>query len=472
MTDTRPTETPSSDARLQRLQARVPGLRLSTDPADAEHYGRDWTRRWTPAPLAIALPSSVEEVRAIVLWANEENVAVVPSGGRTGLSGGAVAANGELVLSLERMNRVLDFDAVDRALTVQAGIALEAVHNAAREHGLVYPVDFAARGSCSIGGNIATNAGGIRVIRYGNTREWIAGLKVVTGAGDVLELNRALIKNSSGYDLRQLMIGSEGTLGIVVEATLRLTDPPPPTNVMLLALPSFETLMQVFAAFRERLTLEAFEFFTDRALRHVLAHGAQKPFDEVHPFYVVTEFAAGSQAQEAAAMAAFEHCLENALVSDGVISQSDAQAAQLWRLREGITESLETYKPYKNDVSVRISAMPAFLSETQDLLAREYPQFEVVWFGHIGDGNLHINVLKPEGAADAEFIVQCEHVTKLLADALARHGGSISAEHGIGLVKKPYLLGTRSAEEVALMRGIKRVLDPKGLMNPGKVFDA
>ena len=466
------TDPHATDPRLERLRTQLPGLRLTTDPADAEHYGRDWTRRWTPAPLAVALAASVDEVAAIVCWAVEEGVAVVPSGGRTGLSGGAVAANGELVLSLERMNRVLDFDAVDRTLTVQAGIALEAVHNAAREHGLVYPVDFAARGSCSIGGNIATNAGGIRVIRYGNTREWIAGLKVVTGTGDVLELNRALIKNSSGYDLRQLMIGSEGTLGIVVEATLRLTDPPPPTNVMLLALPSFETLMQVFAAFRERLTLEAFEFFTDRALHHVLAHGAQKPFDDVHPYYVVTEFAVGSEAQEAAAMAAFEFCLENGLVSDGVISQSDAQAAQLWRLREGITESLAKYKPYKNDVSVRISAMPAFLAETRQLLAGEYPQFDVVWFGHIGDGNLHINVLKPDGADYAEFVDQCEDVTQLLSEALERHGGSISAEHGIGLVKKPYLLGTRSAAEVELMRGIKRVLDPKGLMNPGKVFDA
>jgi FAD/FMN-containing dehydrogenase len=322
-----------SDPRLQALQQAAPDLRLKTEPADLEHYGRDWTRRWTPAPLAIALPGSVEEVQAVVRWANQHRVAIVPSGGRTGLSGGAVAAEGELVLSLERMNKVLDFDAVDRTLTVQPGIALEAVHNAAREHGLVYPVDFAARGSCSIGGNIATNAGGIRVIRYGNTREWVAGLKLVTGSGELLALNRGLIKNSSGYDLRHLVIGSEGTLGIVVEATLRLTDPAPPSNVMLLALPSFDVLMKVFAAFRERLQLEAFEFFTDRALHHVLAHGAQKPFEEVHPYYVVTEFAAGDEAQEAAAMAAFETCMENGWVDDGVISQSDAQAAQLWRLR-------------------------------------------------------------------------------------------------------------------------------------------
>ena len=460
-----------SDPRLTDLLQAVPALRLKTDPDDLEHYGRDWTRRWTPAPLAIALPATVEEVQAVVRWAYAYGVAVVPSGGRTGLSGGAVAANGELVLSLERMNRALAFNAVDRLLTVQAGMALEAVHNTAREHGLQYPVDFAARGSCSIGGNIATNAGGIRVIRYGNTREWIAGMKVVTGTGELLDLNRGLVKNSSGYDLRHLMIASEGTLGIVVEATLRLADPAPTSNVMLLALPSFEVLMQVFAAFRERLQLEAFEFFTEQALKHVLAHGAQAPFAEVHPYYVVTEFASGDELQEAAAMAAFEGCMEHGWVSDGVISQSDAQAAQLWRLREGITESLAPYKPYKNDVSVRISAMPAFLQETQALLGQAYPHFEVVWFGHIGDGNLHINVLKPVDVSDADFVSQCEQVTRLLAASLKKHEGSISAEHGIGLVKKDYLESTRSVAEIEVMRGIKRVLDPKGILNPGKLFD-
>ena len=348
---------------------------------------------------------------------------------------------------------------------------LEAVHNAALDHGLIYPVDFAARGSCSIGGNIATNAGGIRVIRYGNTREWIAGLKVVTADGELLELNKGLIKNSSGYDFRQLLIGSEGTLGVIVEATVKLTDPPPASNVMLLAVPSFEVLMQVFAAFRARLQLQAFEFFTDRALEHVLAHGAQAPFDEVHPYYVVTEFAAGDEAQEAAAMAAFEDCMGNGWVSDGVISASDAQAAQLWRLREGITESLARYKPYKNDVSVRISSMPAFLAETQALIGQAYPHFDVVWFGHIGDGNLHINVLKPDDTSDADFVAQCEHVTKLLAQVLARFDGSISAEHGIGLVKKGYLDSTRGPAEIALMKAVKRAFDPQARLNPGKLFD-
>ncbi|MGB6144887.1 MAG: FAD-binding oxidoreductase [Rhodanobacter sp.] len=459
-----------SDDRLADLSRRLPELRLLTAAADLEHYGRDWTRRWTPAPLAIALPTSVEEVQAIVRWANEQAVAVVPSGGRTGLSGGAVAANGELVLSLERMQRVLGFDAVDRTLTVQAGMILQHVHDAARQHGLIYPVDFAARGSCSIGGNIATNAGGIRVIRYGNTREWIAGLKVVAGNGELLELNRGLVKNSSGYDFRQLLVGSEGTLGIVVEATLKLTDPPLPSQVMLLALPDMDALMQVFALFRARLALQAFEFFTDHALRHVLAHGAQRAIDGDYPYYVVTEFDAADERQQEAALAAFELALEQGWVSDGVIAQSEAQAAALWRLREGITESLAPRRPYKNDISVRVGAVPAFLHDMQALLAREYPQAEVVWFGHIGDGNLHINVLRPDDLAEAAFIEQCEHVTHLLADTLQRHGGSISAEHGIGLVKRAYLDSTRSAAEIALMRGVRKVFDPRGILNPGKLF--
>lgn len=459
-----------TDPRLSDLLHQIPGLKVSTDPGDLEHHGRDWTRRWTPAPLAIVWPASVDEVQAVVRWAHGAGVAIVPSGGRTGLSGGAVAAHGELVVSLDRMNRVLGFDPIDRTLTVQPGIPLEAVQNAAREHGLLYPVDFAARGSCQIGGNIATNAGGIRVIRYGNTRQWVAGLKVVTGTGELLDLNRGLIKNASGYDLRHLVIGSEGTLGIVVEATLTLTSPPPPSQVMLLAVPAMDALMKVFAEARHSLRLEAFEFFTDRALRHVLAHGAQQPFEETHTFYVVTEFDAADDQAEAAALGFFELCMEEGWVVDGVISSSDAQAASLWRLREGITESLAPHKPYKSDVSVRISAVPAFMAEMEVLLSEGYPHFEVVWFGHIGDGNLHINVLKPADLDNARFVEQCEHVTTLLVDTLARHGGSISAEHGIGLVKKPWLGSVRSDAEIALMRAIKAAWDPKGIMNPGKLL--
>ena len=457
---------------LSELARRAPQVQIRTDAGDLEHYGRDWTRRWTPAPLAIALPASIEDVQAIVRWAVEFGVAVVPSGGRTGLSGGAVAANGELVVSFDRMNRVLGFDPVDRYLTVQPGIALQTVQDAAKEHGLLYPVDFAARGSCQIGGNIATNAGGIRVIRYGNTRQWVAGLKLVSGDGNLLDLNRGLVKNASGYDLRHLVIGSEGTLGLVVEATLALTDAPPPSQVMLLALPEMDALMRVFEVCRARLTLSAFEFFTDRALHHVVAHGGKRPFESASPYYVVTEFDAADEAAQATALEVFEHCMEAGWVTDGVLSQSDAQAAAMWKLREGITESLARYRPYKNDISMRIAVVPGFLREMHELFAREYPQFDVVWFGHIGDGNLHINIVKAAELDDATFIQQCEQVTHVLADKLAAHDGSISAEHGIGLVKKAELGSTRSAAEIEVMRGIRAVLDPAGIMNPGKLFDA
>ncbi|MBN8480216.1 MAG: FAD-binding oxidoreductase [Xanthomonadales bacterium] len=458
-------------AALAELAAQLPHLDLRTDAVDLEHYGRDWTRRWTPAPLAIALPTGIADVQAIVRWARRHGVGLVPSGGRTGLSGGAVAARGELVVAFDRMNRVLSFDAVDRTLTVEPGLPLEALQSAARGHGLFYPVDFAARGSCSIGGNIATNAGGIRVIRYGNTREWIAGLKLVDGNGDLLDLNRGLIKNSSGYDLRHLVIGAEGTLGLVVEATIRLTDPPPPSNVMVFAVPRMDALMKVFDACRRRLSLGAFEFFTDRALHHVVAHGAQRPFEGDSPYYVITEFDAADEADQATALEVFEDCAGQGWVDDGVLSQSDAQAAALWRLREGITESLAPHRPYKNDISMRISVIPEFMREMAAVFAHEYPHFDVVWFGHIGDGNLHINVLRPPGLDDAAFVSQCDHVTELLGALLQRVGGSISAEHGIGLVKKPHLGSTRSAAEIDVMRGIKRVLDPGGLFNQGKLFD-
>ncbi|HET8899925.1 MAG TPA: FAD-binding oxidoreductase, partial [Rhodanobacteraceae bacterium] len=318
-----------TDPRLAALAARVPELRLSTEPGDLAHYGRDWTRRWEPAPLAVALPASIDAVQQVVCWANETGVALVPSGGRTGLSGGAVAANGELVLSLERMQRVLGYDAAGRTLRVEAGMTLHAVHEAARQHELIYPVDFAARGSCSIGGNIATNAGGIRVIRYGTTREWIAGLTVVDGRGELLQLNRSLIKNSSGYDLRQLVIGSEGTLGIVVEAELRLTDPPPPAQTLLLAVRDMDAVLEVFTLFRTRLRLQAFEFFTDRALVHVLAHGAQRALDGEHACYVVMEYDAIDDDAEATALACFETAVASGWVADGTIAQSEAQAQAL-----------------------------------------------------------------------------------------------------------------------------------------------
>ena len=456
---------------IAQLRQLLSAERVRTDPGDLEHYGRDWTRQYPPAPLAVALPETVEEVQSLVRWAIGADVSLVPSGGRTGLSGGAVAMHGELVVSLERMHRILDFDPVDRTLTVQAGAVTESVQQAAREHGLFYPVDFGSRGSSQIGGNVATNAGGIKVIRYGLTRDWVAGLKVVTGTGELLDCNRGLVKNATGYDFRHLMVGSEGTLGLVVEVTLRLTDPPESPQVMLMAAPDMQAVMQVFAACRERLSLTAFEFFTGRALQHVLDHGGKRPYESDAPCHVLVEYEAPRDADTEAALAVFEQASGEGWAIDGVMAQSQAQAADLWHLREGITESIAPHTPYKNDVSVRVSRVVPFMADMQELFASEYPDFEVVWYGHIGDGNLHIGVLRPEAMEMDAFVRECGRVTQMLCEVLKRHGGSISAEHGVGLLKKPYLASARSSNEIALMRQVKRIFDPHGILNPGKLFD-
>ena len=460
----------TQDERLAALQQRLPELRLLTDGESLVHYGQDWTRVFTPAPLAIALPANTEEVQAIVAWANQYQIALVPSGGRTGLSGAAVANNGELVLSFERMNKILDFNPLDLTVTVQPGVVTEVLQNHAKELGLYYPVDFASRGSSQIGGNIATNAGGLKVIRYGLTRQWVTGLKVVTGKGELLELNQGLIKNASGYDLRHLFIGSEGTLGLIVEATIQLTRVPRDLTVMVLGAADLAALMEIFAAFRQRITLSAFEFFSDKAMHHVLAKGVAKPFEAECPYYVLLEFETDDASMEAA-LAGFEYCAEQGWLVDGVVSQSQTQAAALWRLREDITESIAPYLPYKNDISVRISQVADFLSAMDQLFASQYPDFEVVWFGHIGDGNLHISVLKPEDMDKSAFVSECGRVSQLLFATLQKFGGSISAEHGVGLTKKPYLHYTRRSEEVAYLRAIKQAFDPNHILNPGKVFD-
>ncbi len=458
-----------SHESVQALVSLLSSERVTTDPADLQHYGRDWTRWWSPAPLAVVFPETIAEVQAVVRWAGAQGVAIVPSGGRTGLSGGAVAARGELVVSFQRMHRIGDFDALDRTLVVQPGVVTENLQQAAREHGLFYPVDFGSRGSSQIGGNIATNAGGIKVIRYGMTRDWVAGLKVVDGRGELLEFNRGLVKNATGYDFRHLMIGSEGTLGLVVEATMRLTDPPRDPQVMLLAVPTFEGVMRLLQLMRSRLHLTAFEFFTHRALRHVLAAGAQRPMESDAPCYVLVEYEPGED--EDAATDAFQTAAEKGWALDGVMAQSAAQARALWALREGITESIARFTPYKNDVSVTVSRLPAFLSDMDALFAREYPDVEVVWYGHVGDGNLHVSVLKPDAMDKAAFEHACGRVTGQLCEVLEKHGGSISAEHGVGLLKKPYLSHVRSLADIALMKQVKQVFDPHGILNPGKLFD-
>ena len=446
-------------------------IEIRTDPESLAEYGKDWTKHFAANATAVLLPQTTDEVKTIVDWARQTRTRLVPSGGRTGLSAGAYATQQEVIVSLQKMSRILELDVFDQTLRCEAGVVTEQIQKYARDRGFYYPVDFASRGSSQIGGNVATNAGGIKVIRYGLTRQWIAGLKVVTGRGEILELNKSLVKNATGYDLRQLFIGSEGTLGIVTEVTVSLAKPPKEFVVFVMGLSDLEAVMEIYARFKSQFTIFAYEMFTNIALKYTTAHGAKTPFSTPAKYYVLLELERESDAYIEQATEMFGFLLEEGLVVDGVISQNPKQAAELWALREDITEATSHKHPYKNDISVRVSRVPEFLNEMTAVLVDEHPEFEIVWFGHIGDGNLHVNILKPDSLSSAEFVERCKHVDEKMFRMIEKFEGSISAEHGVGLVKKPFLHYSRSAEEIQLMREIKRVFDPDNILNPGKIFD-
>jgi FAD/FMN-containing dehydrogenase len=295
----------------------------------------------------------------------------------------------------------------------------------------------------------------------------------VTGSGELLDLNRGLVKNATGYDFRHLFIGSEGTLGLIVEVTLALTSPPRDPTVLLLAVTDMDATMRVLERFQASLPLTAFEFFSDRALRHVMAEkGLQQPLDSGAPYYALIEFENDSDSRLDEAMTAFESCLEAGWVTDGTVSQNTGQVENLWRYREDISETIARFSPYKNDISVRVSKIPELLVRVDELVSASYPDFEIIWFGHIGDGNVHLNILKPAELGKKEFLTRCGKVSERVFDLVKHYGGSISAEHGVGLLKKPYLAASRDASEIAYMRALKAVFDPRGILNPGKIFDA
>ena len=460
-------------ALIDELKTLVEPGKVLTDADSLNAYGKDWTKHFAPAPSAIVFPKSIEQVQAIVRWANAHKVALVPSGGRTGLSAAAVAANGEVVVSFDYMNQILEFNEMDRTAVCQPGVVTAQLQQFAEDKGLYYPVDFASAGSSQIGGNIGTNAGGIKVIRYGMTRNWVAGMKVVTGKGDLLELNKDLIKNATGYDLRQLFIGAEGTLGFVVEATMRLERQPTNLTALVLGTPDFDSIMPVLHAFQSKLDLTAFEFFSDKALAKVLGRGdVPAPFETDCPFYALLEFEATTEERAEQALATFEHCVEQGWVLDGVMSQSEQQLQNLWKLREYISETISHWTPYKNDISVTVGKVPAFLKEIDAIVGEHYPDFEIVWFGHIGDGNLHLNILKPDAMDKDEFFGKCATVNKWVFETVQKYNGSISAEHGVGMTKRDYLEYSRSPAEIEYMKAVKAVFDPNGIMNPGKIFAA
>jgi FAD/FMN-containing dehydrogenase len=453
---------------LEAIARDFPADFSSADPSDLETYGRDWTKVHAPRPTLLCRPRSTAEVSRLLRLCSQHRVPVVPSGGRTGLAGGAMATNGELVLSLERMRKMDPIDLLGLTVHVEAGAVTEAVHRHCAEAGLTWPVDFASKGSSHVGGNLATNAGGVRVIRYGLTRQWALGLTVVLMSGEVLELNGALEKNNTGVDLRQVFIGSEGILGVITEATLKLTRLPSKVEVLLLALPSLEAVLRLFERARTGpFTIMAYEFFTAACLARVTRHRKLKaPFDAPSSHYVLLEVESATELD-----AWLQSLFESGLVTDGTLAQNGEQARELWTYREAISESLSaTGLPHKNDIALPISRLDAFCADLQVLLQKSYAAWELCLFGHIGDGNLHVNIMKPDALDKAAFLAQTHALDAAMFELVRAHKGSVSAEHGIGLLKKEWLGHTRSAEEISLMRLMKQSFDPLGLLNPGKVL--
>jgi FAD/FMN-containing dehydrogenase len=425
-------------------------------------YSTDQSHAASEKALAIAFPRSHEDVLAIVRWANRFKIALVPSGGRTGLSGGATATSGCVIVSLERMQRLLYIDKLNAQIRVEAGMVLETLQNHADSVGLYYPVDYASKGSAQMGGALATNAGGIRVLRYGMTRNWVAGFKAVSGAGESLDINRNVEKDNAGYDLKNLIIGSEGTLAIITEVTLRLAQPMPAQHTALFAFNDFAALVNTFVLLRGKLQLSAAEFFCQNALRSVCHHYAmQQPFENEFAYYLLLECDATDWALDA--LAALGHV-------DVIVSQNLQQTKKLWALRELISSSLNPAAPYKNDIACQLSSLLPWMKELQQGFLTIADDLQIAWFGHLGDGNIHINILRPESISVEKFTALHARFDVLVGEVCQQYHASISAEHGIGLLKMPLLHYGRSAVEIALYRSIKQVFDPNAILNPGKLL--
>lgn len=463
---------------IEQLRACVGAAHVRTE-GDLSAWEQDWRKRVRGKSLAVVLPGNAEEVAAVVQACAAAGTAIVPQGGNTGLVCGSVpdGSGTQVVLSLTRMNKVRSIDKDNLTMTVDAGCVLQAVQEAAEAAGLLLPLSLAAEGSCTIGGNLATNAGGTQVVRYGNARELCLGLEVVTAQGEIWNGLSGLRKDNTGYDLRDLFIGSEGTLGIITGATLKLYPAPKASLTAWAAVPSMEAAVRLLGLAHRHLGagLTGFEVMGQFALSLVARHFTQMrvPFVDSSPYCVLLENADHESMEHA--RAAFERLLETALedgcVADAVVAENLAQAHQLWHIRESIPlAQAEEGLNIKHDISVAVSRIPAFCAETDALLQREIPGVRLVNFGHLGDGNLHYNVQAPEHGDPAAFLAeQEERVNTLVYDQVARHGGSISAEHGIGELKVGKLPHYKPAVALKMMKAIKGALDPHNRLNPGRV---
>ena len=468
----------AEDALLGALRAIV-GDRHAFAEGDLTPWELDWRKRYRGKARAVVRPASTAEVAQVVRACARAGSPIVAQGGNTGLVGGSVpdGSGAQVVLSLTRMNRVLELDAANLTLTVQAGCVLQAAQEAAAAAGLLYPLSLAAEGSATIGGNLATNAGGTQVLRYGNARELCLGLEVVTAAGEVWNGLTGLRKDNTGYDLRDLFIGSEGTLGIITAATLRLFPRPAARTTALAACGSLAQCVQLLQLTQARCAsaLTGFEVMNEFSLGLVRRHFPQlrQPLPPA-PWTVLLELSDAET--ESHARATFEGVLEAALerhiIADAAVAESLEQARALWHLRESIPlAQAEEGLNVKHDISLPVSRVPSFCDSTGAALERAFAGVRLVNFGHLGDGNLHYNVQAPEGMEPATFLREHEAaVNALVYDAVAAHGGSISAEHGIGTLKRDLLARHKSPVALQLMRAVKSALDPQGLFNPGRVL--
>jgi FAD/FMN-containing dehydrogenase len=462
---------------IARLKAAVGVKGFTEDPKEIAPHLEEWRSKYHGQSGLMLKPATTQQIAAILGICFETGTAIVPQGGNTGLVGGQIPFHGEVLLSLSRMNQIRALDEDGMILTAEAGVVLAEAQRAAAEAGLMFPLTLGSEGSCTIGGNIATNAGGNHVLRYGMMRSLVMGLEVVLANGQVLEMLRPLRKDNSGYDLKQIFIGSEGTLGVVTAANLRLFARPAETVVALAAPPSPAAALKLLGHMQARTggLLSAFELIPRIAIELVTRHipGTRDPLDQPSPWYVLIEVAGGSGAGLMEQVeAALGDALAQGVTTDATIAANQAQAAALWRIRDSISESQKREgASIKHDIAVPVASIPAFVEKATRAVTDKYPGSRPVTFGHLGDGNLHFNFNAPPGKDDA-FLAEWDEVQLTVHDIVKQFDGSISAEHGVGTMKRDLLPRYKSSEELDAMRLLKTAFDPKNILNPGKTVPA
>ena len=448
----------------------------SEDPAEIAPHLEEWRGRSHGQSALLLKPAATAQVAAILAICNQTGTAIVPQGGNTGLVGGQIPLRGEVLLSLKRMNQIREINQDGMTLTVEAGVTLQQAQQAAAGVGLLFPLSLGSEGSCTIGGNISTNAGGNHVLRYGMMRALVLGLEVVLADGRVLPMLKSLHKDNTGYDLKQLFIGAEGTLGIVTAASLRLFPRPSQMVTAFTAVPSPAAALKLLGHMQAKTggLLSSFELVSRPTLELVLEHipGTADPLAAASPWYVLMEVSGGAGASlEELTQNALAEAMADKLIADAVVAQNEKQARGFWHLRETIAEAEKRDGvSIKHDISVPVAAIPAFIEEATALVVKKFPGARPICFGHMGDGNLHFNFNAPRG--DAAFAAHWDEMQLTVHDMVKHYGGSISAEHGIGQMKRDMLPRYKSSEELDAMRALKHAFDPKNILNPGKTIPA